>query len=159
METRAASQSSSPNTAILNVLVEKHAIQYQSWPAYEIVDGERVHVGYDLELCGVHASDHDGTSTELRPGCGRCLAVWRDLRAVADAVIPPETTGSDYRIRRFDSSWHFDGRMLSGGPIRVQLIVEIRNRAGGLAPEIDCERRCLERMTEDLRRLAVKPRG
>ena len=38
----------------LKQIVEKHTVRYEVWPHYEIVKGDRVIVGFDLELYGTH---------------------------------------------------------------------------------------------------------
>jgi hypothetical protein len=38
----------------LKQIIEKHTVRYEVWPHYEIVKGDRVIVGFDLELYGTH---------------------------------------------------------------------------------------------------------
>jgi hypothetical protein len=48
----------------LKAIVEKHTVRYEAWPHYEMNDGKRVMVGFDLELHGTH--DHGNTRSSLR---------------------------------------------------------------------------------------------
>lgn len=152
-----ADQPPPSSTVDLDRLIKVHEIAYRTWPAYELIAGERIQVGYDLELSAIHGRAAQLRQTNLLPGCAHCLAAWSDLRAIAEAVMPAEATESVYRVRSFDRAWHLDAQILGDKSVRVQLVIEIRNRAGGLLPEIDCERRCLERITTDLRKRGVRP--
>lgn len=68
----------------LRQIIEKHTVRYQVFPHYEMNDGKRVMVGFDLELHGTH--DH-GT-TRLSPGCQLCRETYHDLYRIAESILP-----------------------------------------------------------------------
>jgi hypothetical protein len=53
----------------LKAIVEKHTVRYEAW-SYEMNDGKRVMVGFDLELHGTHDHGNWGfrRSRTLNPG-------------------------------------------------------------------------------------------
>jgi len=96
---------------------------------------ERVKTGFDLELYGTH--DHGHSS--LTPGCERCTATYRDLRQVAEWILPKEERPSVYDIEPFDHSLH----ARSTKRFEVELKIRIQHRHGWEEPIDECEKRCL----------------
>lgn len=131
-------------------LVEKHTVKYEVWRHWEIYDGKRVLVGFDLELHGTH--DHGHTS--LTPGCEHCQSTYRDLRSLAERVLPTEERPTGYDIEPFDNALHSEAR----GPDEVVLVVRIHHRKSYFDPIDDCEERCLKEMEDRLRSFGAQGR-
>ncbi len=131
----------------LKRVVERHTVRYEVWPHYEIADGKRVVVGFDLELYGTH--DHGDTS--MSPACRLCSETFADLRRVAESILPKEQRPSQYEIAPFDQSLHAS----AGGRFEVMLPIRIEHRHGFFDPIDDCEERCLKEMQQQLAELGV----
>lgn len=131
----------------LKRVVERHTVRYEVWPHYEIADGKRVVVGFDLELYGTH--DHG--ETRLSPGCRLCSETFADLRRVAEWILPKEQRPSQYEIAPFDQSLHAS----ASGRFEVLLAIRIEHRQGFFDPVDDCEERCLKEMQQKLAELEV----
>lgn len=142
------------NIAEIAALAREHDVRYEVAHACEMVNGVRTEVGYDVTLAGTYSQAESGPGA--MPGCPRCERVWKDMEAIASSVIPRDPTDSTYRIALFDHSWHFDDAALKGGPVRVELVIQIRNRTSGLAEVIDCETRCCDRIVRALTALGVR---
>ena len=102
-------------------MVGKHKVVFDIRPALSVYTGERVTVGYDIELRGTH----ERGVTNISPGCPRCEAVWEDLRRIADAVVPHDVRQTVTEMPEFDHSLHQDSHE---GRQDVQLTIEIRHR-------------------------------
>lgn len=135
----------------LRILVEKHTVRFETWPHYDIASGKRVMDGFDLELHGTHDHGH----SRMTPGCDLCWSTHRDLRKIAEAVLPKEERPSDYEIPPFDDSLHADAR----GEMEVVLTIRIKHRHDYFAPVDDCEERCLHEMKSELAKLGVAGGG
>src|SRR4051812_28879184 len=86
----------------LKQIIEKHTVRYEVWPHYEIAGGQRVIVGFDLELCGTQ--DHG--NTHLFPGCPLCRETYTDLRRLGEWILPKEQPSAEYEIPPFDEALH-----------------------------------------------------
>src|ERR1044071_3785410 len=86
----------------LKQIIEKHTVRYEVWPHYEMANGRRVIVGFDLELYGTE--DHG--KTQLSPGCHPCRETYTDLRRLAEWILPNEPGPAEYEIPPFDESLH-----------------------------------------------------
>jgi hypothetical protein len=131
----------------LRDIIQRHTVRYEVWPHYEISNGKRAMVGFDLELHGTH--DH-GT-TKLSPGCALCLETFRDLRRVAEWVLPKEERLSQYEIPPFDHALHASSK----GPFEVVLPIKIEHRHNFFDPVDSCEERCLREMQAKLTELGA----
>jgi hypothetical protein len=135
---------------LLKTIVEKHTVRYQVWPHYEMHDGNRVMVGFDLQLHGTH--DHG--NTRLSPGCSLCAETFADLRKIAEWILPKEERPSSYEIPAFDQSLSSSGK----GPFEVVLPIRIEHRHDFFGPVDDCEQRCLREMEQKLVELGARGR-
>jgi len=131
----------------LRQIIAKHTVRYEVWPHYEVTEGKRVVVGFDLELYGTH--DHG--NTRLSPGCHLCAETFADLRRVAQWILPKEERPSQYDIPPFDQSLHAS----ASGRFEVAVPIRIEHRHGHFGPVDDCEERCLKEMQEKLAELGV----
>lgn len=128
-------------------IIKRHTIRYEVWPHYEIADGKRVIVGFDVELYGTH--DHG--APRLSPGCRLCTETFADLRRIAEWILPKEQRPSQYDVAPFDQSLHAS----AGGRFEVLLTIRIEHRRGFFDPVDACEERCLKEMQQKLVELGV----
>lgn len=131
----------------LRQIIEKHTVRYQVWPHYEMNDGKRVMVGFDLELHGTH--DH-GT-TRLSPGCHLCTETYSDLHRIAEWMLPTDQRPSQYDIPPFDASLYASAK----GAFEVVVPIRIEHRHNFFDPVDGCEERCLKEMQGKLADLGV----
>ena len=131
----------------LKQIIEKQTVRYEVWPHYEIVKGDRVIVGFDLELYGTHEQG----KTSLSPGCGLCEETYAGLRHLAESILPSEQRPSTYEIPPFDASLHES----AGGVFEVVAAIRIEHRHGFFDPVDACEERCLKEMCQKLTDLGV----
>lgn len=133
----------------LKELVLEHQVCYEVWPEYLMVQGKRVQIGFNLELCGTHGHE----SSHPLPGCPQCQEVFEDLRKMAEWIQPREKRASQYEIQSFD-------RALHKAPKRefrpeVALTLKILHRQGFDQPVDACEELCLKEMRTKLAALGV----
>ena len=137
----------------LRNLIGEHTIRYEVSPHSDIIgrlgiDARRVIDGFDLELHGTHRHGH----TRMTPGCGLCRSTYRDLRRIAEIILPAERRPSQYEILPFDSALHsIAGRR----EMEVVLTIHSRHRQEYFAPLDGCEERCLREMEDQLVTLGV----
>jgi hypothetical protein len=134
----------------LRAIIQKHQVCFQIWPEQLIVHGQRVQVGFQLELCGVHEP-----GTELKgPGCENCYRVYEDLRRIAEGVKPQEGRPSRYEIEPFDHALHVIGK--SNSRFEVILTMKILHRNGIDEPLDKCQELCLKEIRQKLAKLGVR---
>lgn len=144
------SENSEDVTHRVKELSQKHRVCYEVWPETLMVNGQRVKVGFELELYGTH--EHG--ETRLLPGCRKCVETFRDLRQIAGWIIPKEDRDSYYDIEPFDHAIH---EMLSHNfKPEVVLKIKILHKHGFDKPVDSCEERCLKEMREKLAELGVR---
>ena len=68
----------------IRALVQKHRVCYEVWPELLMVNGERVQVGFALELSGAHEDEN----SHIRPGCEHCVHTYEDLLEIARWIMP-----------------------------------------------------------------------
>ena len=134
-------------------LIGERTIRYEVWPHYDIVgrigvDARRVIDGFDLELHGTHQNGH----TLMTPGCELCHGTYRDLRRIAEIILPTEQGPSEYEILPFDSALHSSAGRREP---EVVLTIRIRHRQDYFSPIDGCEERCLRGMEAHLVALGV----
>jgi hypothetical protein len=123
---------------------------YEVWPEYEISHGEKVMIGFSLELYG--AESHD--SSKLMPGCRRCIETYCVLRRIAEWILPKDERSSRYELSPFDGSLHA-AKTRSFRP-EVELSIKILHRHDYFRPVDDCRERCMKEMEEKLRQLGIR---
>jgi hypothetical protein len=133
--------------AELKQIIDKHTVRYEVWPHYEMAGGNRVIVGFDLELYGTQ--DHG--KTLLSPGCLLCRETYDDLRRLAEWILPEEPGSSEFEIPPFDDSLHESPR----GKFEVVVPIRIEHRHGFFDPVDSCEQKCLQEMQKKLAVLGI----
>lgn len=140
----------------LREIVELHDVRYEVRPHEDVVKfknvAERVKTGFDLELYGTH--DH-GLSN-LTPGCESCLETYRQLRRIAEWILPKEQRPSVYEIEPFDQSLY--SARAAKPRFEVKLRIGIRHRDGWDLPIDECEKQCLDEMRVKLGEIGIRQR-
>src|SRR5262245_5936777 len=134
----------------LRAIIQKHLVCFQIWPEQLIVQGQRVQVGFQLELCGIHESGADPKG----PGCDNCYRVYEDLRRIAEWVKPQEGRPSRYEIEPFDHALHVIGK--SNSRFEVILTMKILHRQGIDEPLDKCQELCLKEIRHKLAELQIR---
>lgn len=154
-----AVEDSQETTRRLRELAQAHQVCYEVWPELLMVKGQKVKVGYDLELYGVH----DHPEEQIVPGCPHCQHTYLILRQIAGWILPTEARPSRYEIEPFDHAVHQTPKR--GFQAEVVLCLKILHRHGFDQPIDECEERCLKEMREKLASIGVaqgewrKPEG
>ena len=134
----------------LKRLVERHQVCWEVWPEETLNrEGHRVQIGFELDLLGTHDHPVDPPT----PGCDQCVEVYRDLRRIAQWILPGERRESDYEIGAFDSAIRFPPER----EFREEITLPIRiiHREGFDRPVDACEVQCLQEMEKRLRDLGA----
>lgn len=92
----------------------------------------------------------------MTPGCEHCVQTCRDLKKVAEWIVPGEERPSSYTICSFDGGLH--GVRSPRERLEVELTIQIGHRRGWDQLIDDCERRCLNEMEARLKELGVRRR-
>jgi hypothetical protein len=148
--------------ARLRQLIAKHKVVFEIRPTYVIYEGERLQVGFDVELYGTHSQAVlEGREEQPIPGCERCEQVWKDLREIATAALPPDDRPTGYYVESFDHSLRYSPkRRARTGRDRpdVELLIEVRHREGFNRDVDPCESKCVQDIVAALRALGVQER-
>jgi hypothetical protein len=75
------------DAATLRDLVARHGVNDAARPHYQIDVGQKVVVGFHLELYGTYDHGH----ARLNPGCPSCEQTYADLKTLAQSVLPAES--------------------------------------------------------------------
>jgi hypothetical protein len=136
----------------LRELTHEHRVCYEVWPEYLMLQGQRVQVGFQLELCGIRQCEGE----PLTPGCQYCYKTFVDLRKIAEWIMPQERRPSRYEISIFDGAIH----SVSKRRFRPEVVLNMKivHREGFDQPVDKCEELCLKEMRQKLRELGV-PEG
>lgn len=133
----------------LRELVQAHHVYYEVWPELLMVKEQKVKVGYDLELYGVH----DHPEEQIVPGCPHCQHTYISLRQIAEWILPTEERPSRYEIEPFDHAIHQTPKRRFQPEVVLNL--KILHRHGFDQPVDQCEERCLKEMREKLASIGV----
>jgi hypothetical protein len=134
----------------LQEIIAKHTVHYRVWPRYEMWEGKKGIIGFDLELYGTH--DHGKTG--MSPGCELCVSTFADLQRLAESILPKDRRLSQYDIPPFDQSLHRSPK----GVYEVVLPIRIEHRHNHFDPVDSCEELCLKEMEDRLAELGVERR-
>ena len=138
--------------AELRMLVERHEVSFGTRPIRRVAeDGDLEAVGFQIELLGVH---HEPAHPP-KPGCDECVLVYRDMRSIAEAVLPPMRESS-LEVVSFEPKLVTNHRY--GKRPVVELTIEILHRSGYEKPIDACEEQCRDDICLALRALGASPR-
>ena len=99
--------------------IRKHEVCFEILPHYEVHEGAKLQVGFDLTLYGRRRRQ-----CRSDPGCPHCFKVYEGLKEVALQAIP---LGVRCEIGPFDASFHL--RPENRFEPEVMLVVEILHGA------------------------------
>lgn len=131
-------------------MAQRHHVCYEVWPHYASVDGLKVQVGFNVELCAAQ-----GSHAEHLTPCGRpSLETFDDLRQIARYILPENGNDAEFEILPYDHGVHESPKR--GFRPEVVLSLQILHRHGFNQPVDPCEERCLRQMENRLKQLAVR---
>ena len=136
----------------LLMFVQNHRVCWEVLPErIPVKDDEPLRVGFDLMLYGTHE-----VGVHPTPGCEKCAEIYRDLRKIANWIIPKEKRPSRYEISIYESAIGYN-RMRGNRP-DVDLAIKILHRSGYDRPVDECEVLCLNEMKAKLGELGAQER-
>ena len=134
----------------LQALVRKHRACWEVLPEQiPVKDDKPLQVGFDLILYGAHA--HEDRPI---PGCEKCKQIFKDLRKIAQWIIPKVKRPSRYEIEIFDSAIRYDP--VRGNRPDVRLSIRILHRLAFDGPIDECQVLCLSEMKAKLSELGAQ---
>ena len=145
---------SAPQLERLRQIAERHQVCYEIWPERSVAGGQKVIIGFELQLCGTNS--HVATKCgQPVPGCKYCSETYEDLRQIAEWILPTEERPSRYDISAFDRALHIAPRQRHARS-EVVLTVHILHRSDFNRDVDDCESRCLKEMRQSLSQLGIR---
>ena len=140
----------------LTKLALEHQLCYEVWPERSLLEGRKIQIGFELQLCGVNSHVAEGDSSNHPvPGCSHCLRTYDELRQIAEWILPKEVRPSRYEIAAFDRAMHI-GPHKRKNRNEVVVTIHIMHRHDFNRPVDDCEDRCLKEMRGNLAQLGVR---
>ena len=136
----------------LRELVRAHRVYYEVRPEMHVGEGERTQIGFQLSLWASHPH-----GARALPGCPKCSDLHRDLRRIAEWIIPREERASRYEIEPFDRALYASTRQKDVD--EVDLTIDILHRHGFDRPLDECQERCLREMRGRLAELGIHEGG
>ena len=138
----------------LKEIARRHQTCYEVWPEWSTKDGQKLQIGFELQLCGVNEHAVPNGKHPV-PGCPQCFHTYSELREIAEWILPLEERPSRYDIQGFDHALH---QAPSKRQRRSEVVVTvvIMHRSDFNRPVDDCESRCLREMREKLSRLGIR---
>lgn len=133
-------------------VVQDHRVCWEVLPERIPVKEEPLlKVGFDLLLYGTHEVGEHPT-----PGCEKCKQIYRDLRKIANWIIPKEERHSRYEISIYESAIRYN--RIRGNRPDVELTIRILHRSAYDQPVDECEVLCLNDMKDKLKELGARER-
>jgi hypothetical protein len=135
----------------LRNLVRKHRVCWEVWPLfYSDNTGNKVQIGFDLEIFGTHSNEEQ----TLEPGPQESAEILRDLKKVAESIIPKEQQYCRSEIQVFDNLIQFSPLRRFRDDFTVG--IKITHRSGYDRPVDACEIECLKQIQENLHKLGAQ---
>ena len=135
----------------LREISRTHEVCYEVCPEWSIKDGQKIQIGFELELCGISSN---GKCLHPLPGCPHCVRAYNEMRKIAEWILPREERPSRYEIQGFDRALHVaPSKRQHRNEVVVRIV--IMHRSDFNRPVDDCESRCLKEMRERLADLGV----
>lgn len=139
----------------LREIVDKHQVCYEVWPERSIAKGEKILIGFELQLCGTNSHVAAKGEGQPVPGCGYCLGTYEDLKQIAEWILPREKRPSRYEIGGFDRALHVAPHTRRSRS-EVVLTIHIMHRTDFNREVDECEKRCLQEMKGRLHQLGIQ---
>ncbi|MGB7291765.1 MAG: hypothetical protein WBD99_06320 [Thermodesulfobacteriota bacterium] len=135
----------------LKKLVNKHRVCWEVWPLFYLgKDGVKVQIGFDLEIFGTHSNKHP----TLEPGSQESAEILKDLKKVAEFIIPRDKQYCRSEIQVFDNLIQFSPLRKFRDDFTVG--IKITHRSGYERPVDACEIECLKQIEERLKQLGAQ---
>ncbi len=151
-EKKKDSAETTPTLEELRMLVQDHRVCWEVLPEKISVKEETsLKVGFDLMLYGTHEEGEHPT-----PGCEKCMEIYRDLRRIANSIIPKEERPSRYEISIYESAIRYN--RIRGNRPDVELTIKVLHRSEYELPVDECEVLCLNEMKSKLSELGAQER-
>jgi hypothetical protein len=132
-------------------IARQHRVHYDVTPEVIIKSEGRTAVGYEIRLFAVHEK-----GARAVPGCPKCVDLVRDLRPIAEWLVPDEHRPTLAGIEPFHPSL-YDSKEVPGTD-EVALSIRLTHREGYDRPVDACEQRCLKEIRERLKVLGIRER-
>lgn len=116
------------------------------WPDWALVDGRKVQVGFELELCEACPTATERSSTVS--AYQDWAATFDNLKRIARAIVPRGNAVATAQLLPYDHSLHESPRR--GFRPEVTLTIRIRHSNGSDEPVDDCEKSYLRLMEQRL---------
>ena len=135
----------------LKKLVRKHRVCWEVWPLFYLgKDGDKVQIGFDLEVIGTHSDDQQ----TLEPGSQESAEILQDLKKVAEFIVPQEKQYCRSEIQVFENLIQFSPLRKFRDDFTVG--IKITHRSGYDRPVDTCEIECLKQIEEKLKKLGAQ---
>ena len=133
----------SETAAELRDMIARRQVCYEIWPEWAIVEGRKVKVGFELNLCAAAAPGHS-------PG----VETFERLKELAISVLPAGMAATDFEILPFDSSIHASPHRR----FRPEVVLQVRlQHKRGFDQQIDeSEQQCLRVTESQLKKFGVR---
>jgi hypothetical protein len=128
----------------LRQIIDSHQACYEVWPDWALVNGRRVQVGFEVDLC----------ATVAQPGDGPSVETYLELQQVAMFVLPHDPDEVEIDVMPFDNSLH-ESSWRNFRPETV-LALRILHKHGFEQPVDDSEERCLRLIENALQQLGIR---
>ena len=138
----------------LRVIARKHQTCYELWPDWSTKDGQKIQIGFELQLCGVNEHAVSNGKHPV-PGCPQCFHTYTELRQIAEWILPLEERPSRYEIQSFDHALH-QAPAKRQRRSEVVVTIVIMHRKDFNRPVDDCESLCLKEMRQRLTQLGIR---
>ena len=144
------SAEATPTLDKLRMFVQDHRVCWEVLPErIPVADEEPLKVGFNLMLYGTHE-----VGVHPIPGCEKCAEIYRDLRKIANWIIPKEERLPRQEISIYESAIGYN-RMRGNRP-DVELAIKILHRSAFDQPVDECEVLCLNEMKAKLGELGAQ---
>jgi hypothetical protein len=130
---------------------EKNKAAWELCPLVEMLRGERVQVGFELEL---YARIPSGMGDEERQEA--VVAIWDRLRQIAESIAPEEPAHARLEVEPFDAAGRL--RPETGFAPEVLLKARIFHASDYFEPASADERQGLRPLEDRLRELGLRPK-
>ena len=135
----------------LSEIARTRQIHFDVEPEIVLRGSERVKVGFQVHLWGVHPK-----GARALPGCPKCWDLLEDLRRIAEEVVPSDDRPSRTELEPFRRAL-YESRVVPGAD-EVAMTIRLIHREGYDRPVDACEERCLKEIRTRLRALGVRER-
>jgi hypothetical protein len=135
----------------LREIARNRHVHFDVEPEVVIRGSERVKVGFDIHLWGVHPK-----GARALPGCPKCWDLVAELRRIAEAVTPAEARPSRTELEPFRPALYESRVVPAADEVSVTIRLIHRDRYDSAVDA--CEERCLREIRVQLHALGIPER-